>query len=333
MCCPDSTGTRKTNHRPSFPRHRYNVQVHFFPLLLAWILPAKSITWTPDSAGRWGSELWLDAYYTAVNVSRSITDEPIAKLVSDGERDTDWWLFTHLWQPRDVLIEASVNPLPVGGWATRKWAPGFYEDATFRSTNLVQAVTQGFPEPWAVSVFFGNVVNLVSATDSNKTNGMGYSGFLVTWGAWNLADNRLIRDDWVEAEVKIKGDDIRSTRKLGWSFRAGMREHIHPDIRDLIYGSILRKRTDFTYSGWNPLRNSSLEFRIDVDRASIADLPSLDFLRWSLVVGKKFPFANGRMAWSLATGVVHELEPGYTGTLRTKAPHGWKLVLRPNLEW
>ena len=148
-------------------------RVNLLVAILLWGVPSKSITWTPDSAGRWGSELWLDAYYTAFNVSRSITDEPIAKLVSEGERATDWWLFTHLWQPRDILVEASVNPLPVGGWATRKWAPGFYEDATFRSTNLVQALTQGFPEPWAVSVFFGNVVNLVSATDSNKTNGMG----------------------------------------------------------------------------------------------------------------------------------------------------------------
>ncbi|MEN9306706.1 MAG: hypothetical protein RL173_638 [Fibrobacterota bacterium] len=311
----------------------YNGRVNLLAALLLWAIPSKSINWKPDSAGRMNCELWLDAYYTAFNVSRSMTDAPIAKLVSDGERATDWWLFTHLWQPRDVLVETSVNPLPVGGWATRKWAKGTYEDATLNGANLVQAFTQGFPEPWAVSLFLGNVVQLVSATDTVKVNGMGYSGFLLTWGAWNLADNRLIRDNWLEAEVKIKGDDIRSTRKMGWSFRAGVREHFNPEIRDAFYVSIVRKRTDFRYSGWYPLRNSSLELRADVDQTKLIHLEALEFLRWSVVVGKKFPFNEGKMAWSVSTGVVHELHPGYTGSLRTKAPRGWRLVLQPNLEW
>ena len=316
------------------PQGGYNdPAVHFLISLLVGLLPAKSITWTPDSTGRYNCELWLDAYYTAFNVSRSMVDGPIAKLVSDGERATDWWLFWHLWQPRDVLIEASVNPLPAGGWALRKQAPGVYSQATLNGSNLVQAATQGFPEPWAVSLFFGNVVNLVASTDTNSVNGMGYSGFLVTYGAFNLADNLMIRDDWIEAEVKIKGDDIRSTRKMGWSFRAGLREHFHPEIRDAFFASIVRRRTDFFYSGWNPLRNSSLEIRVDADQASLVDFPAIDFLRWSAVVGKKFPFAHGTMAWSISAGVVHELLPGYTGSLRTKAPQGWKLVLQPNLEW
>jgi hypothetical protein len=177
------------------------------------------------------------------------------------------------------------------------------------------------------------VVSLVSSADTNKVNGMGYSGFLLSWGAWSLSDNRMIRDDWIEAEIKMKGDDIRTTRKLGWSFRAGLREHFNPQIRDAIYGSIVRRRTDFNYSGWYPLRNSSLEIRIDIDKASLADFPRIDFLRWSLVLGKKFPFASKKMAWSVSTGVVHEIHPQFTGTLATKSERGWKLVLRPNLEW
>lgn len=306
-------------------------------LLILAALPgagsAKSITWTPDSSGRWNCELWLDGYYSAFNVSRTLQERPIAKLVSDGERATGWWLLGRLPHPRDILVEWSVNPLPVGGWAIRRYAPDFYADAQWQSTNMVQALTQGFPEPWAVSLFFGNVVQLVSGSDTNKVNGMGYSGFLVSWGRYNLADNQMIEDHWLETEAKIKGDDIRSTRKLGWSFRLGMREHFHQEIRDILYASLVRRRTDFTYSGWNPLRNSSLEVRVDLDRASLADLPDLDFLRWSAVAGKKFPFAGGKMAWSISTGVVQELKPGYTGSLRTRAPRGWKLVLQPNLEW
>lgn len=302
-------------------------------LLLAGLLAGKSINWTPDSAGRCNVELWLDPYYTAVNLSRSLTAAPLAKLVTDGERATDWWMFEHLWLPRDALVEASVNPLPAGGWAVRKWARGSYDDATYGKTNFVQAVTQGFPEPWAVSLFVGNVVNLVSSADTSKVNGMGYSGFLVSWGAWNLSENRMVRDDWIEAEVKVKGADIRPSRRMGWSFRAGLREHFHPEIRDAIYGSIVRSRTDFRYAGWYPLRNSSLEIRIDVDKASLEDFPRVDFLRWSAVAGKKFPFANRTKAWEIKVGVVRDLHAQYTGSLATRTERGWKLVLQPNLEW
>ncbi len=297
------------------------------------MVPSKSITWSPDSVGKFNCELWVDPYYTAFNVSRSLTEAPIARLVSDGERATDWWLWEHLGHPRDVLVEVSVNPIPIGGWSLRKWAPEGYSDANYQGTNLVQAVTQGFPEPWALSLFFGNVVSLVSSSDTNSVNGMGYSGFLLTWGGQNIVDNLMIPDNWIEAEVKIKGDDIRTDRKMGWSFRGGLREHFNPNIRDAVFFSIYRHRTDFQYSGWNPLRNSSLEFRIDVDQASFANVPNFELLKWSAIAGKKFPFAKGKMAWSLSFGVVQELFPGYTGALRSKASKGWKLVLQPNLEW
>jgi len=302
-------------------------------LLLLGVAPAKTFQWTPDSARRHSVVVELDAYASSANVSRSLRDEPIPRLVSDGERATDWWLFFHLWRPRDVALELGGNPVPAGGWAMRKWAPDAYGDATWQGQNLVQAATEGIGEPWSVSLFLGNVVQLVPGTDSGIVNGMGYSGFQLTWGAWSLADNRMVRDDWIQAETKIEGEDIRPERTMGWSFRGGVREHFEPGIRDLLYGSIERSRTDFRYAGWNPLRNSSLELRMDLDRASLADFPSLDIVRWSAVVGKKFPFAGGRMAWALSAGVVQELLPAFTGSLRSQAPRGWGMVLQPNLEW
>lgn len=291
---------------------------------------AKSLTWTPDSSGRNQFELWVDPYYTALNGAHTFSSDPILRLNCDGERAADSWLLEHLLLPRDVLLEASVNPLPVGGWATRKWTPDAYEDISVGGTNLVQALTEGFPEPWAVSLFMGNVVDLVSSADTMKVNGTGYSGLLVSWGAWHLVDNRLIRDNWVETEIKIKGDDIRPSRKLGWSFRGGWRENFNDEIRDAVFGSIVRSRTDFQYSGWNPLRNSSLEMRMDLDRRSF---PRIVFQQVSLVVGKKFPFAKGKAAVCISVGVVDALRPAYDGSLRPLAPHGPKLLLQPNIDW
>ena len=308
----------------------YNGLVNLLAVILFWSAPSKSFSWTPDSGGRHQIELWLDPYYSAVNCTKTLADGPIAKLVSDGERDTDWWLFQHVFQPRDLLVEASINPLPVGGWAVRKWAPELYHDARVKNVHLVKALTEGFPEPWAASVFWGNVVNLVRGEDTAKVNGTAYSGFLLSWSRWNLLDNHLVKGDWIESELKIKGDDLRSERRMGWSFRAGWREHLNPDIHSYFYGSLKRSRTDFKYSGWNPMRNSSVELRMDLDRERF---PQVDLLRWFLILGKKFPFRNGTMAWSVYGGLVDEVRSGYSPHLQPIAPKGLKVILQPDLEW
>lgn len=296
-------------------------------ILAASTCPAKSFTWPVGEDGRNEAEFWLDPYYTALNLTHSFTDAPIVRLDADAEGEANRWLLGHFLRPRDVLLEGSVNPLPVAGWAARKWEPEGYGEATLGGANLVQALTEGFPEPWAVSLFLGNVVNLVSASDTSKVNGVGYSGLLVSGGAWHLVRNRMLRDDWVEAEVKIKGDDIRSDRKLGWSFRMGVRENSHPEIRDLLYAAIVRRRTDFQYRGFDPLRNSSIELRLDVDQRVLVPV------RVSGVVGKKFPFAGGKAAFCLSVGAVGDLRPAYDGELRPYAPRGIQLVLQPDIEW
>jgi len=298
---------------------------------LSILCGGASLLWNPDSSGRTQYELWLDPYYTAANATRALRSSPIPRLDTEREGGVYSWLMRRLFLPRDILVEASVNPLPVGGWALRRFAPESYEDAALGDVNFVEAATTGFPEPWAISVFLGNVVNLVSGQDTSKIHGIAYSGFLVSWGQWHLVENRLVRDDWFESEIKLKGDDVqRSERKLGWSFRVGWREHFNPSIHDAVYLAIKRKRTDFNVSGWDPFRNASIETRVDFDRA---DLPAPSLLRWSMVGGKTFPAASGKWAFTLALGLKQELHTGYDGDLREKAPKGWTLVLRPNVEW
>lgn len=296
-------------------------------VLTAGSIEAKSFTWPVGTGGQDEVEFWLDPYYTALNLTHSLASSPIVRLDADAEREADLWLLRHFFHPRDVLLEGSVNPLPVAGWAVRKWEPEGYRDAALGGANLVQAATEGFPEPWAVSLFLGNVVNLVSGADTSKVNGVGYSGMLVSVGAWHLVRNRMVRDDWMEAEVKIKGDDIRVDRKLGWSFRLGLRENSHPQIRDMVYAALVRRRTDFQYRGFDLLRNSSIELRLDVDQRRMVPV------RVWAVVGKKFPFAGGKAAFCLSVGAVGDLRPAYDGELRSDAPRGIQLVLQPNIEW
>jgi len=299
-------------------------------LLCSGEASAGSHTWTPDSVGRTQIELYLDPYYSALNYTFPLTSDSIARLDADGERNLYGVLFETLPFPRDFLIEASVNPLPLGGVVMRREAYGAYNQASFGEVNLVQALTQGFPEPWAVSLFFGNVVNLVSSQDSGKIHGIGYSGFLATYGNEHILANRMVDDHWLELEVKLKGDDLRKTRKLGWSFRAGVKEHSNEDIRSVWYLAVRRSRTDFQESGFSLLRNGYLEFRMDLDQN---DLPRPTVLKYSLVVGKKIPFASGKAAFTLDLGLIRQENSGYRGDLADFEPAQWMLVLRPNVEF
>ena len=293
----------------------------------AW---AGSHTWAPDAVGRTQIELYLDPYYSALNYAFPLTSDSIARLDADGERNLYGVLLQSLPSPRDFLIEASVNPLPVGGVVMRREAFGVYEKARLGDVNLIQALTQGFPEPWAISFFLGNVVNLVSSQDSGKTHGIGYSGFLASYGNQHILANRLVDDHWLELEIKLKGDDLRKTRKLGWSFRAGVKEHANEEIRSTWYLAVRRSRTDFQESGLHLLRNGYLEFRMDLDQN---DLPRPTVLKYSLVVGKKIPFASGKAAFTLDLGAIRQENSGYRGALAHLEPASWMLALRPNVEF
>ena len=88
--------------------------------------------------------------------------------------------------------------------------------------NLVEAATAGFEEPWALSMFLGNVLEFESVKKSYMGKRHGYAGLLLSGGNFNIKESTLIRDQWFEAEIKLKGDQQLENRDLHWSFLAGM---------------------------------------------------------------------------------------------------------------
>jgi hypothetical protein len=288
---------------------------------------AKSFTWEPDSAGRTQIELYLDPYYSAVNYAYPLTSDPIRKYDADGERSLYWDLLCALPFPRDVLIEASVNPGPLAGVGIREYVPSLYRGLEVGDVKLVQAATADYPDPWALSLFFGNVAKLSSPVDSGRVSGIGYSGVLASFGNRHIVNNQMVRDRWLELEMKLKGEDIRPSRTLIWSFRSGVKLHGNDGIRDAWTLAVKRSRTDFKESGWLLLRNSSAEFSLNVDRKE------LNLLRYQLVVGKKFPIMGGKLALTCDLGFIRQVTAGYRGKMADYQPSDWKLVLRPNIEF
>ena len=269
-----------------------------------------------------------DAYYTSLGLYLALTRTPIPHVGDKSEQNLYLTLLSRAYAPRFLVVEASVNPLPYAGTYLKDRHPGFYDDARVTgSFNWVQAVTAGFEEPYAWSVFLGNVVDF-SLPDDPQSSGKGYSGLLYSAGTYHIKDNELVRDDWWEVEWKVKGDRRTRDRKMSWSFRVGTKIHDNPDIMDIYYLSFRRSRLDFQTRGPSVFNNSGFEYTVDMERGSFTPI------RHYFFVEKKWPLTGKKMALALATGFVWEAARKYSGALASGSEaSGTQVILRPNIEF
>ncbi len=268
----------------------------------------------------------FDAYYTNVGLYLSLTDEPIPDV---GERD-ELLVYKDLlfssYIPRFLVLEAAVFPMPDLGVLINSNMEDIYKSGEItESLNLVKAVTAGFEEPYAVSLFLGNVVSFTRQGEPWRSGNFGYMGYLVSYGDYHIKDNRLIEDDWLEFEWKIKGDRKFSTHDLHWSFRVGGKVHSNPDIKDVVYISVRRGRLDFEESS-SILKNSGFEYTFDMDSETLKPI------RHILTVDRRWAVKERRVGFTLAAGFIWESEDRYTGDLRYPPEReNFQFIIRPNI--
>ncbi len=268
-----------------------------------------------------------DAYYTDLEFIVSLTKNPIPHV---GEK-TEFEIYRTLLSraavlPRYLVFEGSVNPMPYLGVYLKRDHPEFYKDAQISgSFNWIKALTAGFEEPYAVSLFAGNVIGF-DVPESREIKGNGYSGYLFSAGNYHIKDNTLIHDRWQEYEWKMKGDRKSPTQTLSWSFRVGAKFHGNPDIKDIVYLSLRRSRLDFKPEGSSLLNNSGFEYTYDMSSRDARPI------RHYFYVDKKWPIENRKMAYALATGFVWESAHKYSGELATRG-NSLQFILRPNIEF
>jgi len=269
-----------------------------------------------------------DAYYTSLGLYVALTRTPIPHVGDRSEKDLYLTLLSRAYAPRFLVIEGSVNPLPYAGTYIKDRHPDFYANARITgSFNWVRAVTAGFEEPYAWSIFLGNVVDFSVPRDP-KSSGKGYSGILYSAGTYHIKDNELVRDDWWEAEWKVKGDRRTRDRKMSWSFRVGTKMHGNPDIMDIYYLSFRRSRLDFRPKGSSIFNNSGFEYTVDMERGTFTPI------RHYFFVEKKWPHREKKIAFALATGFVWEAARKYSGALASGGKSsGTQIILRPNIEF
>ena len=271
----------------------------------------------------------LDPYYTDLDVNIPLTDKPIPTITTDNELDRYRQLIKGSLIPRYMLLEASVYPMPVLGTYIKSHAPGLYRqgDVGHSGINIFESASAGFQEPYAFSIFFGNVARLARPNKKLVEDNMGYSGYLVSVGNRRIKDNVLIDDNWVELEWRIKGKLDYPDRKVDWSFRIGARNNSNPYVVDRVYFSIQRSNLDFHAPFLNWVANSDLDVKFYFSQHGGK------VVREEYIVGKKYPVTRYGFSPTLDFGLIWDSPGSYTGPLQTRTVSTWTLVFRPSVEF
>lgn len=277
--------------------------------------------------------LWeLDPYYSSLGLQIPLT----GSAVPDGGRLSEAEVYQRLFfdslQPRILMLEASVYPLPVAGTWLKGNHPGTYNTLNVATVdgnqlNVLDGVTAGFQEPWAVSAFTGSAMHFSRDDGAATGNNRGYMGYLVSFGTKHIRNNVLIDDSWWELEWKLKGERDFANEELSWSFRLGIKNHGNHDIRDVAYIGLRRSNLDYQGPLLSFLNNSNLEVLTEFDRSTFR------FLRQELTVGRKFPVPRHHFSLNLDVGLIYEDGAKYTGALADPGADTFTIVFRPNIQF
>jgi len=266
----------------------------------------------------------LDAYYSQIAYNQDFKSPVV--MAPSMEADLYYYLLRHFFDINSARLELSVNPLPVFGVYLKKHYSDFYDKSEVSGINLINALTEGFPEPGAVSLFLGDRVYLGS--QELGITGAGIGGFLLSTGGQHIVNNLIFSDKWYEGEMKVKGASITKTGKISYSYRLGMKIHENNGIRDTMYMGMKRSHTDSSYTGWSPFYNSEIEIRGDLA------YDNWQITRMSGIFGKKFPSEDKKKIYSLDFGAIWVRGKGYVGSLRDAVGDpGWSFLIRPNVSF
>jgi len=284
----------------------------------------------PVEASNEPEVMWeLNPYYTDVSINIPLTSKPIPTITSDSETTIYRSLIEGSAIPRYMTLEASIYPMPALGTYMKKHTPGFYSQGQIGrgGINIFDSITAGFQEPWAVSMFFGNIAKLVRPGETRVGSNMGYTGYLVSAGKKHIKHNVLVDDDWYELEWKIKGKRDYPDEKMSWSFRFGGKFNGNPDITDVFYFSIHRSNLDYRAPFLNWLKNSALDIKVQFSQNGG------QVVREEFIIGKKYPIEGKKYSATLDMGFVWESPDEYIGTLRDSSKSFLTLLIRPSVEF
>lgn len=272
-------------------------------------------------------EYELDPYYSNISWYTNFNNKKIPLIEDNKEQNLYKKLFSSTALPQYMLIEFSVNPLPVLGAYLKNNHENIYNDTNIgNNINLIQAITEGFEEPYALSLFFGSVVQYTKDKEKHKSKNKGYVGYLFSIGDQHILNNTLINDKWYEVEWKIKGDLDFENKALSWSLRIGGKNHEHEEIQDVIHFSIRRNHFNNIKDNWSWINNSDFEYSIELHNKTG------EVVQQKVLVTKKWGLSKkNKQALNFGIGIIQQKNK-YSGSLALEQDE-FSLIIRSNFQF
>ncbi len=272
-------------------------------------------------------ETELDVYYSNLGYYQSLSDSPIPEFVENDESSAYSRLLDSAFSlPRFMLLELGVYPLPYAAAYMKEQHASAYDKVSIGNLNLIQAMTAGYEEPYALSLFLGSIVRFVQPGEEKKIKNRGYTGFLFSMGDQHIVINNLVADNWYELEWKVKGDQDFENKTLSWSMRFGGKFHENSNITDVFYVGVRRNHLDAASDDISWFQNADIDFKMELNSRTF------DITRLNLFINKKWPAPLfKKSAFEFGVGVIHERNK-YIGELAQKS-RDLQLILRPSFKF
>ena len=269
----------------------------------------------------------VDPYYTDVGYNIPLTHRPVPTIATNSEAVILRELIKGSLVPQYMLVEASMYPMPLLGTYLKKQSPDFYKQGDIGNSNIIESLTAGFQEPWALSLFFGNVAKLKRPKEKRKGNNYGYTGYLFSAGNKHIKSNTLVDDEWCELEWKIKGKLEYDDEKLSWSFRVGGKFNRNHDVNNVTYINLHRSNTDLRSKYLTWLENSNFDVRLHFLQHGGK------LVRSEWIAGKKMPLLGYKFIPTFSTGFIWTSPDEYSGFLKDTTANKLTFVIRPSIEF
>ncbi|MFZ5515200.1 MAG: hypothetical protein ACOY90_01095 [Candidatus Zhuqueibacterota bacterium] len=215
-------------------------------------------------------------------------------------------LLKRLFLPKYFLIQATLYPF--SAWSSH-WETSHYNwyrrFQIYGSINGLRTLGSGNEEPYAMSLFLGNIIRLAyRESDADLTHarnaGSALAGFLLSGGNHFIHNNIYLIGRWYQAELMLIGISQSPQQRLFWNFRIGTKVYQDCFLSNALTVSLERNSTDYQTTGFSLLKNSILKYQAKLPLQHEDTETPASFQMVS--IAKKFPVRLGERTAFLVIG-------------------------------
>lgn len=292
-----------------------------------------------------GAQITFDIYRPYLSIYGNFRKNTKPNIIKQGDESKIYsYLGKQILSPKFVLLQTTFYQLSaLSSYLETDEQNHFNRFNSVGGINLLSSVGMGNEEPYAFSLFLGNIAFL-SYRQKNKQgkmqqsqSGSALAGFGLNFGYHQIFDNIYFPDNWYQPEIILIGNLKENyVRKISWNFRVGAKFHSNKILRDAYSFTIERNHATFKKIGFSLSQNSKLKYKISVPVSFKNSPPFLIYMLFSY--GKKFPFKffNRKMFFVFGAGINWQWGYFYNRTINKFEDTPSKKItwlIQPNIEF